>query len=171
MKPSNLALCAVLALAVVPSSLSSADDRRDPRQKRQFTARLAGANEVPPNSTPAMGRLSLVINQDDTEIQFELSWRDLTAVPSAAHVHFGPTKVNGGVMFFFCGGGGQDPCPAETTAMISGTVTADKVVGPAGQGIAAGEFAEVLQALRSNLAYANIHDAPFPGGEIRGAVK
>jgi hypothetical protein len=45
------------------------------------------------------------------------------------------------------------------------------VIGPAGQGVAAGEFAEVLQAIRAGAAYANVHTTNFPAGEIRGQVE
>jgi hypothetical protein len=51
------------------------------------------------------------------------------------------------------------------------TITAADVVGPGGQGIAAGEFAEILNALRAGVAYANVHTAAFGGGEIRGQIR
>jgi hypothetical protein len=44
------------------------------------------------------------------------------------------------------------------------------VIGPAGQGIAAGEFAEIVRAIRAGRAYANVHSTKFPGGEIRGQI-
>jgi len=44
------------------------------------------------------------------------------------------------------------------------------VIGPAGQGIAAGEFAELLAAIRAGKTYANVHSAKFPGGEIRAQL-
>ena len=44
------------------------------------------------------------------------------------------------------------------------------MIGPAGQGIAAGEFAELVRALRAGAAYANVHTTAHPGGEIRGQV-
>ena len=45
------------------------------------------------------------------------------------------------------------------------------VVGPAGQGVAAGEFEEVLTALREGVTYANVHSARNPLGEIRGQIR
>jgi hypothetical protein len=54
---------------------------------------------------------------------------------------------------------------------VSRTVTAADVVGPAGQGIAAGEFEEVLNAMRAGVTYANLHSTRNPGGEIRGQIR
>jgi hypothetical protein len=45
------------------------------------------------------------------------------------------------------------------------------VLGPGVQGIAAGEFAELLTAIRSGVSYANVHSAKFPSGEIRGQIQ
>jgi hypothetical protein len=39
------------------------------------------------------------------------------------------------------------------------------------QGIAAGEFAELVKAIRARRAYANVHSLKFPGGEIRGQIR
>jgi hypothetical protein len=40
----------------------------------------------------------------------------------------------------------------------------------AGQGIAAGDFAELVRAIRAGKAYVNVHSSVFPGGEIRGQL-
>ena len=53
---------------------------------------------------------------------------------------------------------------------ITGTIRPPDVVGPAGQGIAAGEFGELVRAIRAGVTYANVHTAPFPAGEIRGQI-
>jgi CHRD domain len=45
------------------------------------------------------------------------------------------------------------------------------VIGPASQGIAAGEFDELVRAIRAGVTYANVHSEKFPGGEIRGQIK
>ena len=56
--------------------------------------------------------------------------------------------------------------------MAAISITAANVVGPVApnnsQGLAAGEFDELVRALRAGIAYANIHTATYPGGEIRG---
>jgi hypothetical protein len=42
--------------------------------------------------------------------------------------------------------------------------------GALAQGIAAGEFDEILAAIRAGKAYANIHTTTWPAGEIRGQL-
>jgi len=53
---------------------------------------------------------------------------------------------------------------------VSGTVVAADVIGPVGQGIAAMELDEILKAMRSGVAYANVHTNNHPTGEIRGQI-
>jgi hypothetical protein len=44
------------------------------------------------------------------------------------------------------------------------------ISGPARQGIAAGEFEELIEAIRVGAPYANVHTTGRLGGEIRGLV-
>ena len=62
-------------------------------------------------------------------------------------------------------------CPQSGT--VTGTITAANVIAPmTPQGIAAGEFAELVEAMRAGVTYANVHSLPqFPGGEIRGQIR
>ena len=45
------------------------------------------------------------------------------------------------------------------------------MVGPSGKGIAPGEYAELLRAIRSGVTYANVHSTLHPGGEIRAQIE
>ena len=44
------------------------------------------------------------------------------------------------------------------------------MIGPAAQGIAAGELGELSRAMRAGVTYANVHTATYPAGEIRGQI-
>ena len=165
----RLALLVTFAVVLVGFAVSVYATRGD----IHLRARLRGLNEVPPTTSRATGNLRATISGDETSISFNLDFTGLTGNPGAAHIHFGPTKVNGGVMVFFCGGGGKPACPAATAGNVTGTITAADIVGPAAQGIdpaPAGQFADVVRAIRTGNAYANIHTAKFGGGEIRGQV-
>ena len=134
--------------------------------RNKFEATLNGYMEVPSISTTARGSFKLEIKS--SSLTYRLSFRDLSAPPLFAHIHFARPDVNGGVAAFLCGGGGKPACPASGT--ISGTIVPADVVGPTDQGIAAGEFAELVRAIRNGATYANVHSENFRGGEIRGNI-
>jgi CHRD domain len=163
MKTKSIGFCAITLAA---SMLAAATVYS---QTERFSARLSGAEEVPPINTDGTGDFEMT-NQQGT-IAFELTFADLSSPLSVAHLHFGQSRVAGGVMIFLCGGGGQPACPATTEGTITGTITAANVTGPAGQGIAAGDLDSALEAVREGLSYVNMHTANFGSGEIRGQVR
>jgi CHRD domain len=138
-------------------------------QTERFSASLVGANEVPPINTAGTANFQMTIQP--AGITFSLTFDGLSSSLAVAHLHFAPSKVNGGVMIFLCGGGGQPDCPATTSGSITGTITAANVTGPVTQGIAAGDLDSALEAVRAGLSYANMHTANFGSGEIRGQVR
>lgn len=133
-------------------------------------AELDGFQEVPANSTTGTGQFRARISEDDSMIEFELTYSGLEGTSVLfAHIHLGQPGVNGGVSVFLCGGGGRPACPLSGT--VTGTATAADVIGPTPQGIAVGEFAELLRAIRERVTYANVHTDKHPGGEIRGQIR
>ena len=141
-------------------------------QNKQFHAHMAGTSEVPAVSTTANGTFLARISEDGGAIAFQLSYDAMEGDVTQAHIHIGQAGANGGVAMFLCsnlGTPGVQACPAPP-ATVSGVLTAADVVGPAAQGVAAGEFAEVVVAIRAGMAYANVHSTKFPGGEIRAQV-
>ena len=148
---------------------------------------LQGFEEVPAVSTVAHGEFRATINKDETEIAYELSYADLEGSVQQAHIHLGQRGVNGGISVWLCGNPNPPPTPPATTppaitpppgtpicppspATVSGVLTPAHVVGPAGQGIAPGEFAELIRAIRAGKTYVNVHSTKFPGGEIRSQI-
>lgn len=143
-----------------------ADDERN-----RVAANLNGYQETPSTlSTPGMGRFTAKIDDPGQSIEYRLSYEGLESPAVAAHIHLGARATSGGVSAFLCGGGGKPACPADG-GTVEGTITPSDVIGPAIQGIAAGEFAEVVRAIRNGAVYANVHSTGRPGGEIRGQLR
>ena len=184
---------AVISLGVVAGFAASAvaDHDHNSRQ-RVFRTQLAGFNEVTSVSSPAKGTFYAILNKDGTGFTYWLTFSDLQFDVSQAHIHFGQHHTNGGISVWLCqatvtapaAAGDVPPCGGPRSGSVTGTIVASEVVGPAAQGIAAGEFAELLAAMRGGAAYANVHsgvagnptatppvpNVGFPGGEIRGQI-
>jgi hypothetical protein len=170
---------AALALAAAAGSLMASDDDRGKGHDRdgRFTVRadLEGFQEVPAVSTVASGRFRAFVDSKANTITWKLNYEGLQGAVQQAHVHFGQLSVNGGVSFFLCSNLGNGPagtqtCP-EGPAELTGVITPELVVGPTVTGIEAGAMAEIVAAIRNGTAYANVHSAKWPGGEIRGQLR
>ena len=149
---------------------------------KNFRTTLQGIEEVPATSTQASGRFLLDISQDGTSMTYTLNYSNLEGEVRQAHIHFAQKGVNGGIVVFLCQTSfNPDPtghaptCPQSGT--VTGTLTADNMTALAvAQGIAPGEFAELVRAIRAGVTYANVHSAGtgvpanFAGGEIRGQI-
>ncbi len=166
MKPRIVVLVALAAVAAMLGAPTLAV------AKQKFKAELDGFQETPLTlSTTGTGEFRAQVNNDET-IEYELTYSDIQfGSVLFAHIHLGRPGITGGVIAFLCGGGGKPACPGPTAGTVTGTITAADVIGPAGQGIAPGQFAELLTALDEGATYVNVHSTGFPGGEIRGAVK
>jgi hypothetical protein len=172
-----LTVAAALAAGIVLSASDSGD------RSKHAKARLSGFHENPSISSTGSGKLDLRIDDDAQTIEYELSYDGLEGVGTtpfvtdgvvlASHIHVGARGVNGGVSAFLCGGGGKPACPTPS-GTVTGVIVAADVIGPAAQGINAGEataFAELVRALRAGFTYVNVHTTRWPGGEIRGQIR
>jgi hypothetical protein len=159
----------------------------------EFSARLNGFNvtgglnaETGAILTGAAGTLQLELDRKSHPpmATYTLTFSNLSSAVTQAHIHFGKVHVPGGIIVWLC----QTPahlspvgaltpfCPTPGGS-VSGTITAASVVSPTtpppgnNQGVAAGDFDAVVDALTSNTAYANVHSTNFPAGEIRGQIR
>jgi CHRD domain-containing protein len=140
-----------------------------------FEGTLTGYEEVPAVSTGASGSFAATVRIHHGKIWWKLHYEGLTGDVQQAHVHFAQRDVNGGVAVNLCSNlepapPRTQPCPAPP-ATITGVARAADVVGPAEQGIAPGEFDELVAAMRAGLTYVNVHSSVFPAGEIRGQLE
>ena len=148
------------------------------RFDRRIEARLTGYEENPTLSTTGRGSFKAFVTKDN-EIVYELTYSGLESDVTQAHIHFGRPAINGGIAAWLCGTASNPgpatfpppPCEVGREGTVKGTLTADHVIGPSGQGIAAGEFEELLDAIRAGATYANVHTAIRGGGEIRGRIR
>jgi CHRD domain-containing protein len=168
MRRRAFSITAVALLGAVVVAIVGAFAMAGEGSKNFRTKQMSSYFEVPSVSTTATGRFSAELSDDGQTLRFELTYSGLSSATQAAHIHFGQKDVNGGVSAFLCGGGGKPACPASGT--VTGTVVAADVIGPSGQGIAAGEFQELLAAMRAGVTYANVHTTNFTGGELRGQI-
>src|SRR5688572_4456207 len=166
----KLSIAAALALAFAAPGASASD---------KISTKLVGWEENPSISTPASGTFTATISNDDSEINYELTYTALMGTVTQAHIHVSQRGVNGGISAWLCGANPTGPAGTPTcppllmpgdVATVSGTITAAQVVGPATQQILPGELAELIAAIRAGAAYANVHSTVAPGGEIRGQI-
>lgn len=173
MKDRTRLILASLALLTLPAAAAEGEGS----QTHRVAARLQSFQEVPAVSSTASGAFEAVIDDRAGTISYRLSYAGLTGDVRQAHIHFGQRSVNGAVSVFLC----QTETNADPTGLApqcpqSGTVTgllqaANMAEGTIPQGIAPGEFAELIAAIRAGVAYVNVHSSTFPGGEIRGQLR
>jgi hypothetical protein len=166
---------AAVALLCISAAIAVAAET----EKSHLRAKLTGIEEANGPSTVitnGTGTFKATIN-DDSTITYTLTYQNLSSALQQAHIHVGATKLNGGVSIFLCtnvgGPAGTPACPDDAThsGSVSRTVGAADVIGPANQGVAAGDMADVVRAIASHVTYANVHTANHPGGEIRGQIR
>ncbi|MFH1732757.1 MAG: CHRD domain-containing protein [Planctomycetota bacterium] len=107
---------------------------------------LAGTQEVPPNASAATGLGTVDYDDATNTLSWSITHSALSSSPTAAHFHGpAPAGVNAGIQLTL----DHTANPIAGLAVITNTQEAD---------------------LLNELWYANIHTAPWPGGEIRGQV-
>jgi len=149
---------------------------------KRISELLTGYEETPAAiSTTGNGQFSARISNDETHIDWELSYSDLQGAVQQSHIHFGAKGTTGGITVFLCtnlgnGPAGTQPCPAPP-ATISGTIFAADVspnipatVAARNQGLNTGEMDELIKAIRAGATYVNVHSSTWPGGEIRSQI-
>lgn len=163
---------AAAVLLIAAATVHAKADRDDNRVE----ANLRGLNEVPVVLTEATGKFVAHIDPASQSIRYELSYSGLEGTATMAHLHLARRGTNGGIMVWLCQSAtnvdpsGQSPqCPLSGS--VSGVIQSTAVLGPATQGVSAGEFATLVSAIKAGLVYANVHSTRAPAGELRGQLR
>ena len=172
-----LGVAVIVAAALVSGGVASAgssgpgDDEGD----RTISVQLDGYAETPlALSTSGVGTFTIKVDRANQTIDYVLSYDALEGTVTQSHIHFGAASQSGGIATFLCSNLGNGPagtqaCP-PAPATISGTLTPASVLGPAGQGITAGQFDELVAAIKAQSTYVNVHTSLYPTGEIRSQL-
>ena len=117
-----------------------------------YQVTLSGTESVPANVSTAFGTATVTVDDVANTVGVVMSFADLIGGnASAAHIHCCvPTNANGPVVIPFTG------FPATTSGTYSNLFTNVSAANIAG--------------IEAGLSYINIHNAVFPGGEIRGNI-
>jgi hypothetical protein len=131
-----------------------------------FSASLAGGNEVPPVSTEGTGLTTFSLNDSQTALDYTLITYGLEDTVQA-HIHIGPAGENGPVVVFLFGP--EASGVTQDGILAQGRITqGDLIPMP---GVFDGTMATLIDHLRAGTAYVNVHTLANPGGEIRGQVE
>ena len=136
-----------------------------------FGTTLSGLNEATPNNSTATGSGNLTLATDQNSISLFLSWTGLNGGPATgAHIHCcalpganGPVAIDFGPPNVVTGSLSRTYDLTLLATYTGGFVTANG-------GTAASARTAFLNGLNSGRTYFNVHNAQFPGGEIRGQL-
>lgn len=142
-----------------------------------FTTLLSPDNEVmadgtpaiSPGTSPANGSARIEFTDLLDAFEFEIVLNEIETPLLQAHIHIAPPTTNGPVvalLFNLCDIPACGPGQVEVTGdniVLRGTVS-DVVANGAG----IGSIADIVDAIRGNNAYVNVHSEGFPPGELRG---
>jgi CHRD domain len=170
-------LAALAAVGLGMTTVATADG--DHNRSKRFRAFLAADNEIPTVISDARGRFSAELDDSGLTpvLRWRLSYEGLEGAITQAHIHVAQKFANGAIVIWLCANNppittapaGTPPCPAAPGEVEGESDATD--IAAVNQAIPAGGFDDVIEAIRTGNAYANVHTAVATGGEIRGQIR
>ncbi len=135
-----------------------------------YRTSLNGATETPSTGSPATGSAKATYDTLLHTLLIELTWAGLVGGPAAAgHIHCCTAPGSNVIVAVPFAG-----LPAATSGSYLNTIDLKLLASYNGAfvtahgGTAASAEADLIAGINAGLAYVNLHNATFPGGEIRG---
>jgi hypothetical protein len=136
--------------------------------KRNFTAHLAGRNEIPAVQTLAQGQAIFKLKADGTELHFKLIVANIEDV-LMSHIHLGFADENGPVaVWLYPAAAPPQLIPGRFDGVLAEGVITDASIVP---GVPLTSLEDLIDVIRAGGAYVNVHTSANPSGEIRGQIR
>src|SRR5215212_403130 len=130
----------------------------------KFVADLSVSQVVPPIDSKATGNAEFEPTLDGSRIGYIVNVTDINAV-KAADIQIGEIGQNGDVVVTLFKS--ETPTGQLSGILSKGNITSDKLEGP----MAGKDISDLINVMKSEGAYVNIHTQQNPEGEIRGGVE
>ena len=129
-----------------------------------LTARLSGAQEVPPADPDGSGKAVVEIDVEAGQVCFDIKSLSAVGTPNRGHIHEGAAGVNGPIVVPFF----ELRIPPADPGAPATDVRNDELENGGLQDCVPGD-PTVLARIVANPAnfYVNVHNARFPGGALR----
>ncbi|MDR6224192.1 CHRD domain-containing protein [Desmospora profundinema] len=129
-----------------------------------FFTFLSGKEEVPPVRTAAFGNAAFFLSKDRKKLFYRLQVNRIRRL-TQAHIHIGRRGENGPVVAFLFGP--VQPGISVDQGVVTGTITSDDLVGP----LRGEPLESLIQLMKEERTYVNVHTEQHPAGEIRGQIQ
>lgn len=127
-------------------------------------AKLDGKDVMPKVKTKAKGNADFKLSKDRKEMTYKITVKDIENA-SAAHIHNGAKGSNGPPVVNLYKGSKKQ---GKFSGVLSeGTLTEKDLMGD----LKGKTLDALVDLVKSDSAYVNVHTEAFPDGEIRGQLK
>lgn len=169
-----MALGAATALGTglgTTGALASVSDTEGDRDASNglFLGALTGGQHPEPVETAATGGAVVSLSEDGTELEYALL---VTAIEDVtqAHIHLGSAGEEGPVVVWLYPGPDADEPELQDGRfdgiLATGTITGDHLIGD----LEGDPLESLVDEIREENAYVNVHTETHPAGEIRGQL-
>jgi hypothetical protein len=152
------------------TQMSQNNNQKVNANNSDFMATLSGSNQVPSVKTKASGKAYFKVNQDSSKIMYTVQLSNADSV-IMAHIHYGVKGKNGPPVVWLY------PSPSNHNQQVkkgpvngvlkSGSFDSTNFVGP----MKGKSIKDLVQAIKHDSAYVNVHNKAHQNGLIRGQVK
>lgn len=155
-----------LAFTIVVSIFLMAPTVNEIKAARwNYSAPLAGKNEVPAVPTTAIGLADFRISDNDTGIRYRVNLTGISNV-TGGHIDIGKTGQNGDIVADMFQIGFSKHKKTAYGMIVRGNITGQTLKGP----MKGKTISDLISLIDAGNAYVNINSRNHPQGEVRGQI-